>query len=164
MALNTIPSVDMVAQVLNPSLGKEQTDLCEFLSNHLRNNQTKSLNLFPPQMLSFPLDDIYSKSQVHEFRSPRQCHHFANEGECLAGILPHFFSGCRRRYESCSPHASDHSDPRQLWGVQTTGKTAPERQPTRTKGLSIRTACSGIFFKTALMDLPTTKLSNTFTI
>lgn len=83
-------------------------------SNHLRSNQTKSLTLFPPHMLSFPLDDICIKPQVHKLMSPRQYHHFASDGQCLTGILPRFLSGCGRRYESCSPHVC-------VWPLRSSG-------------------------------------------
>lgn len=94
--------------------------------NHLRNNQTKSLTLFSPHMLSFPLDDICSKPQVHKLTSPRQYHHFAKSGQCLTGILPRFLSGMRAAVPTC---VSDHSGPQAATGCtdywqNISGKTA----------------------------------------
>lgn len=113
MALSTIPSVDMVAHALNPSLWKGTDRSLSSRPSHLRNNQTKSLTLSSPHCFHFHLMISTANHKCRKFTSPRQYHHFTN-GQCLTGILLCFFSGCRRKYESCCPHVSDHSNPQLL--------------------------------------------------
>lgn len=88
---STIPSVD---SHLIPALGKGQTDLYEFQAKPSKKQSNKKPRSLCSPMLSFPLNDIHSRPQAHKFTSPRQHHHFADDGQGLTGIPPRFCSGC----------------------------------------------------------------------
>lgn len=115
--------------------------------NHLRNNQTKSLALFAP--LCFHSHSMTSTAD-HKHTSSR-----VRGSTTTSQTMDRVSRASRHAFAQAVEEGDRELQSPRVWplrssaitGGQTTGKTSPERQPTRMKRLSARTECSGIFLK-----------------